>query len=164
MTTTATIDTLRARHAPAIAHRDALLREAQRIFDLTSPSAIDGPSASRVDVLRARARESTLRADLAEARVEIAEIEVALKAAEEVEREKRRAEFHRRKRPLVAALDEALSKAAAANAKLAALEEVERAAVGGGEVFGWHELFDETPTNETRLAAWRRHASSHGLL
>ncbi len=162
--TTTTIDALRARHAPALAHRDALVREAQRIFSLISPYSIDGPSASRVDVLRARARESTIRADLAEANAELAEMEVALRAAEEVEREKQRAEFRRKKKPLVAALDKALSEAAAANAKLGALEELERTAVGGSESLAWFELFEETPMNATRLAAWRRHAVSHELL
>lgn len=164
VTTTNPVESIRARLAPAVAHRDALQRENQRIFELISPYAIDTPGGDRVSMLRARARETSLRADIAEAEADVAQIELELKSALEADRAAQREEFRRRKRPLVAALDKALRDAASANDRLAALEAQECAAVGSGEALAWFELFEETATTASRLASWRRHASAHELL
>ena len=103
------------------------------------------------DLLRVRVREAPAERELVEA-TELAKQEIG-------------AVFDERRRALVKKLDSALSRTAAINDELHALDNEVVAVLGNAQQrFAWHELLPETPSAETRIARWRRSAHEHGLL
>lgn len=103
------------------------------------------------DLTRLRLRELPAERALAEA--------VALARRESL------AAINARRRDLVQQLDKALKRAASINAELASADD-DAQQVGGMSAlrFSWHELTDETPMQQTRLAAWRASCRQHELL
>jgi hypothetical protein len=97
--------------------------------------------------------------------VEIATATAALESIKEVARARTVEEFHRRKKPLVKRLAEALEAARRANVALSELEVAEHDAAGtylDPAALPW--LLASTPTRESYLDAWLANLRARGLL
>lgn len=143
----------------AVRHR-ALRDEARQIAALISPYVDRDQTPSRVEFLRAKAREPEVRRDLALAEAELEEAESALAVAQDAERQAERARAYERLQPYVPRLDRALTEAAAILVEMVPLDQAARC----GITDTWGLLLDEGPSREGMLAMWRRYCKEHEML
>ena len=157
------VATLRKRHADAEAKWQALADELRGIQLLIDPRVDDKPSSSRVERLLATARGADCRRELALAEAVHEDAARDLRQGQDAERQRARAEFARKKAPVVKRLDRALDKARVINAELLALEDAEENSCGMTARLAWPELVAESPTVASRFPTWRRFCKSEGF-
>ena len=163
----AAVATARAKLEGIAAHFIALERRLQTYTGLIDPHVHHGNEPVSVDLLlEARAELPGLRVEHLRAIRELHQAEAELDRVRALERDKRRQQFHERKRGIVARLARTLADAAAINDALMEVEAEQRRVVGDWHLSGlaWPELNAPTPTQPSRLDDWRQAARAAGLL
>ncbi len=159
-----------ARLGPLRDERRRLEAERARAWELTGADwrsdrpdpRLDAPEEERIG---ARQRLVELDRELAGLRVREIPAERALRAATDTARADGLRAVNEERRRVVARLASALARCEQVNREALALDERARA-IGGVFVTptGWHELREDTPTEATRLSAWKYAMASEGLL
>jgi hypothetical protein len=160
----------RAKLDPLREQRASLEAERRRAFALTGAagwlSGAPDPRLTATEEERLLAQSRLAEIDLALLKLRAQEAPAARSLAAAVVAARRElletVDVERRK--AVAKLDEILARAARANAELLALDEKARAVAQHTVPSGWHELREDSPTEATRLSAWRRSMREHKLL
>jgi hypothetical protein len=163
----ASVIAARERLTPLVAKREALEREHADAFRIGGyrtafvDEIAEAQTASPEEVLRARIRLQEIPRELDRVRVDEIEAARAAVEAEAMARREIAAALDARRRPLVAEVNTLLTKAAAANARLAALDDEAEQALGPGARLSFAALADETPHAQSPVGAWRRHVAAH---
>ncbi len=144
--------------AEATVRRDELQRKADRILGLLSASG-----EPRVGVSSLCVDDLICVQELTAVEAEVDELQREIQAAKLEERERRLADFRKRKAPVIKRLSRVLDEAVVVNAELMAIEE-EEASVAGAVRLAWPDLLAaDTPMAQSRPATWRRFVASEGF-